>query len=119
MMSKRLKHPDLFFAVILVTGICVFRGLPLTGGYSLFFLIPLFMLIWHYAMPTLTGWVLIIVFMLVPYLFLLEKAWRQAGLSLEIESYGDAQIVMAIDIFLTVTWVIVTAYASRVTREDA
>ncbi|NQE50937.1 hypothetical protein [Herbaspirillum rubrisubalbicans] len=95
MMSKRLKYPDLFFAVILVTGICVFRGLPLTG------------------------WVLIIVFMLVPYLFLLEKAWRQAGLSLGIESYGDAQIVMAIDIFLTVTWVIVTAYASRVTREDA
>lgn len=118
-MSKRLKYPELLLAVIVFTGVCIFRGLVFASAYSLFFLIPLWLLIWHYAMPTRTGWLLIIAFMLLPYLFMLGEVWRLADFHLDLASLGNAGIATAMDLVLSVAWVPVTAYASQVTREDA
>jgi|UPI00034C10C9 hypothetical protein len=119
MMSKRLKHPDLLFAAILFAASLVFRGLVLSSGYTLLLIVPLWMLIWHYALPTRTGWILILVFLLLPFLLVLQNEWQRAGLRLDLASMDVARRFLAYELVWSAAWVIFTAYASQVTREDA
>lgn len=119
MMSKRLKYPELLFAAILFAASLVFRGLVLSSGYTPLLIVPLWMLIWHYALPTRTGWILILVFLLLPFLLVLQNEWQRAGLQLDLASMDVARRFLAYELVWSAAWVIFTAYASQVTREDA
>ncbi len=57
--------------------------------------------------------------LLLPYLLVLQNVWQRAGLRLDLDSVGIAQRFLTYELGWSAAWVIFTAYASQVTREDA
>ena len=118
MSRRRLKHPTLLRVIIIMMFLFGLHMVMRARDFSFVLLGAPALLTVHYAIPTVFGWAIIIMFTLLPVLLIAGYAWSTTGFSIVIENTYGLGTMFAIALIIVIVLALLLVYATQVAGKE-